>query len=221
VDQRGTPVVSDSVRAELRTPRSAAIAGIAFALLLTSALVLFRLAGPLSAVGDISWLSDPSRLRSVRTALNLVPFAGIAFLWFIGVIRTRLGDREDKLFATVFLGSGLLFVAMLFIGASLIGGVLLLEAEGRPLSPDAITLVEAVASTVFGTFGTRMSAVFILSATTAGLRTRAIPRWLALLGYVAALTLLLTPPISSWSQVVFPLWVLLVSGVFLVTSTED
>ena len=214
-------MVSDSVRAELRTPRSAAIAGIAFGLLLASAVVLFRLAGPLSAVGDIGWLSDPSRQRSVRTALNLVPFAGIAFLWFIGVIRTRLGDREDKLFATVFLGSGLLFVAMLFIGASLLGGVLLLESEGRPLGSDAVTLVEAVASTVFGTFGTRMSAVFILSATTAGLRTRAVPRWLAVVGYIAALTLLLTPPISNWSQLVFPLWVLVMSVVILVTSADD
>ena len=48
--------------------------------------------------------------------LYLVPFAGIAFLWFIGVVRDRIGEREDKFFATVFFGSGLLFVAMLFAG---------------------------------------------------------------------------------------------------------
>ena len=52
------------------------------------------------------------------TAVSLIPFAGIAFLWFIGVIRTRLGDREDKLFATVFLGSRLLFVALLFLAGA-------------------------------------------------------------------------------------------------------
>ena len=48
---------------------------------------------------------------------HLVPFAGIAFLWFIGVVREQLGNVEDRLFSTVFLGSGLLFLAMLFIGA--------------------------------------------------------------------------------------------------------
>ena len=56
-------------------------------------------------------------------ALNLVPFAGIAFLWFIGVLRDRIGEREDRFFATVFLGSGLLFVAMIFVAAG-IGGAL-------------------------------------------------------------------------------------------------
>jgi hypothetical protein len=40
--------------------------------------------------------------------LYLAPFAGIAFLWFIAAIRSQLGEREDRFFATVFLGSGLL-----------------------------------------------------------------------------------------------------------------
>jgi len=47
-----------------------------------------------------------------------LPFAGIAFLWFIGVLRDRLGELEDRFFATVFLGSGLLFLAMLFASCS-------------------------------------------------------------------------------------------------------
>ena len=47
-------------------------------------------------------------------ALNIIPFAGIAFLWFMGVLRDRFGQQEDRFFATVFLGSGLLFLAMLF-----------------------------------------------------------------------------------------------------------
>ena len=53
-----------------------------------------------------------------------MPFSGIAFLWFIAVVRHLIGDREDRFFATVFLGSGLLFVAMLFIAAG-VGGALL------------------------------------------------------------------------------------------------
>ena len=54
--------------------------------------------------------------------MNLIPFAGIAFLWFIGVLRDRIGEREDRFFATVFLGSGLLFVAMLFVAAAIAAG---------------------------------------------------------------------------------------------------
>lgn len=101
---------------ELRTPRSAAIAGIAFALILAAVIVRLRVSGPESDGGGTAWLTDAQRRSAVSTAMNLVPFAGIAFLWFIGVVRSRLGTREDKLFATVFLGPGLLFVALLFAG---------------------------------------------------------------------------------------------------------
>ncbi len=57
----------------------------------------------------------------MAVSLNLVPFAGIAFLWFIGVLRDRIGEREDRFFATVFLGSGLLFVAMMFVAVAVAG----------------------------------------------------------------------------------------------------
>ena len=64
------------------------------------------------------------QLGSCCLALNLVPFAGIAFLWFMGVVRDRLGSNEDRFFATVFLGSGLLFLAMLFTSAAIAGGLI-------------------------------------------------------------------------------------------------
>ena len=55
----------------------------------------------------------------------MVPFAGIAFLWFIGVLRDRLGELEDRFFATVFFGSGLLFLAMLFVSAALVKAIII------------------------------------------------------------------------------------------------
>jgi hypothetical protein len=33
----------------------------------------------------------------------LAPFSGIAFLWFVAVVRDLIGEREDRFFATVFL----------------------------------------------------------------------------------------------------------------------
>jgi hypothetical protein len=206
---------------ELRTPRSAAVAGIAFALILGTVIVLFRASGPAAEGGGTTWLSDAGRRSAIRTALNLVPFAGIAFLWFIGVIRNRLGAREDKLFATVFLGSGLLFVAMLFAGAGMIGSVLLLTGGPDAIATDSIRLAQTMSSTLLGTFGARMAAVFVLSVTTLGLRTQLVPRWLVLAGYVVALGLLLSPPITGWSQLLFPAWVLVLSVQILVSSPRD
>jgi len=53
------------------------------------------------------------RSEELTVAMNLRPLSGIAFLWFTGVVRHRLGDLEDRFFATVFLGSGLLYAAMI------------------------------------------------------------------------------------------------------------
>lgn len=111
--------ISLSVR--LRAPRAAAIAGILFSVLLIASFVLLRRSVPADPLEAGAWLRTRSRL--VVVALNLLPFAGIAFLWFTGVLRDRLGDREDRFFATVFLGSGLLFLAMLFFSAAVAGGI--------------------------------------------------------------------------------------------------
>ena len=79
---------------------------------------LARYAVPADPSSPGTWLTEPNRRAAARLALYLVPFAGIAFLWFIGVLRSRLGELEDQFFATVFLASGLLFVATLFVAAA-------------------------------------------------------------------------------------------------------
>ena len=114
-----------SARQAMRTPRAAAVAGIAFSLLFTTAMVLVRLAVPNDPEDAGSWLTSEGKRDAVVLALNLLPFAGIAFLWFIGVVRDRIGQGEDRLFATVFLGSGLLFIAMLFVTGAIAGGLVL------------------------------------------------------------------------------------------------
>jgi hypothetical protein len=93
----------------------------------------------------------------VVVALNLTPFAGIAFLWFIGVIRTRLGLLEDKLFATVFLGSGLLFVAMLFAAAAVTGALLAATSEPQPPPAETVVLAQWTTFEFRGTLGARMA----------------------------------------------------------------
>jgi hypothetical protein len=156
-------------------------------------------------------------MRRVSLALNLLPFAGIAFLWFIGVVRARLGEYEDQLFATVFLGSGLLFLAMLFASAAVAGALLISYGE-RPaqvMGADMYGYGRAVTYVFLNTYAMRMAGVFMISTCTLFVRTQVMPRWLAWLGYALALVLLLSISHYSWTSVVFPLWVLVVSGYIL------
>ena len=100
----------DLTRKRLKTPRAAAIAGIIFSLWLIASLTIIRLSIPANPNEPGLWLENQTSLLGFLMA--------IAFLWFIGVIRDLIGEMEDKFFATVFLGSGLLFIAMLFASAA-------------------------------------------------------------------------------------------------------
>ena len=126
-DHRGAPAqVLTAAGRDLRAPRAAGVAGLLFAILFIGSILLVRgqPAAESSTAEIAEWyLRDDSR-RIALVGLYLAPFAGIAFLWFIAVIRSHLGDREDQFFATVFLGSGLLFVAMLFAAAAAAGAPL-------------------------------------------------------------------------------------------------
>ncbi|HWH99400.1 MAG TPA: hypothetical protein VNT27_03650, partial [Propionibacteriaceae bacterium] len=146
----------------------------------------------------------------IRLSLNLVPFAGIAFLWFIGVLRDQLGAVEDRLFSTVFLGSGLLFLAMLFVGT--VTSTSLMGMLVRPdLDVDVFAYGRSNTQVLISVYAMRMAAVFTLSVSTVGLRTAALPRWVCFLGYLVGLTLMLAAGRFQWTQLVFPAWVLLVS----------
>jgi hypothetical protein len=207
---------SETFVKQLRNPASAAVAGIIFSVILIVVLVQFHASVPARPSTD--WLNDASRRQSVQIAVSLIPFAGIAFLWFIGVIRTRLGVREDKLFATVFLGSGLLFVALLFLAGALLTTVLTLYERGIPVGADALLLLVVFTKSMMGMFGARMAAVFTISVSSIGMRTRLVPRWLVLVGYVTGVLLLLSPPLSNWTQLLFPTWVLTFSIYILVAT---
>jgi hypothetical protein len=198
-------------RANLKTPKAAAIAGIIFSILLIVVVWLLRISVPDDPQEPGSWLKSES--SSVSLAVNLVPFAGIAFLWFIGVLRDRLGAREDKFFATVFLGSGLLFLAMLFTAAAL-AGALIISFDAAPaqlINSATFHFARAAAYNVMNVYAIKMAGVFMITTSTLAIYTRFAPRWLAILGYALALLLLFGSYYLSWSFVVLPLWVLVMS----------
>ena len=200
----------------LRTPRAAAVAGVLFSVLLMTALMLLRLSVPDDPLERGAWLGTDS--GRVVLALNLVPFAGIAFLWFIGVLRARLADREDRLFATVFLGSGLLFLAMLFTGAAAIGAIILVHAsQPEALIPGgSFAIARALSYGLFNIYAVKMAAVFMFVTSTIMIGTRFAARWIAFLGYGLSLMLLFGSGVTRWSVAVFPLWVLVISLYILI-----
>ena len=204
------------IRARLKTPRAAAVAGVLFSVLLITGLLLLRLSVPADPLEAGAWLKINA--NTVALALNLVPFAGIAFLWFIGVLRDRLGDLEDRFFATVFLGSGLLFLAMLFASAAVAGGIILAYAA-RPtglLDSATFTFARAVTYEIMNLYAVKMAAVFMISTSTLATRTGIIARWIAFIGYAFALLLLLSGRYIDWILMLFPLWVLLISIYILI-----
>lgn len=200
----------------LTTPRAAALAGVLFAVLFATAIYLIRSSLPEGAQPGSQWLDTGG--DKIRLASQLMPFAGICFLWFIGVVRANLGRYEDRFFATVTLGSGLLFLAMMYASAAVGAGL----AESRHyLGGD----IAGSGVGVFGqmlllklskTYALKMAAVFMMSLATIWLRTGLMPRWLTILSYLSALTLMIGGEKSMWLTMAFPLWVLIVSVLFLV-----
>lgn len=208
-------------RNSLRSPRAAAIAGILFSGLLMAAILLLLSVVPRDSLEHGTWLA--TGLDRVVLAINLIPFAGVAFLWFIGVVRDRLGEAEDRLFATVFLGSGLLFLVMLFVATATFGAIVVVHVahpEALRDSP-AFAMARAFAYTVVNVYAIRMSAVFMLITSTIALRTAFVARWLAAPGFAMGLLLLFGSQWVDWSLIVFPAWVLLISTYILVTTRRD
>ncbi|EST36623.1 hypothetical protein [Streptomyces roseochromogenus] len=195
------------------------MSGIVFAVVLAATLVLVHSAIPGGPGHGTAWLDRAGSRDAARAALAVLPFAGIAFLWFMGAVRSHFGEAEDKFFATVLLGSGLLFAAALFGLAATAGG--LLAASGSPRAGAALRVWENgrdSSFTLLSSYGMRMAAVFTACVSTIGRRLGAFPPWLAWLGYLIAVILLFVAPSSAWFELAFPLWVLLVSIHMLATA---
>ncbi len=136
------------------------------------------------------------------------------------MVRDRLGKFEDQLFSTVFFGSGLLFIGLMFVAAATAGAILTSYA----IAPDAlvqngvITFGRAIMYTIMNVYAIRMAGVFMISLGTVWIRTRIMPRLLVFLTYLLALALLLAINFSVWLVLVFPAWVFVISVYILVVS---
>ena len=182
-----------------------------FALLFGAALILIRTSLPEHPDIGTSWIE--SGRGKIYVAALLMPITGVMFLWFIGVVRDGFGRYEDKFFSSVFIGSGLLFLAMTFV-ASAVGVAL---STGHAFTADAAAHAEVVAfgqvlmMTLTKTYAVRMAAVFMMSLATIWLKTGLMPRWLVMTTYAVVAAVLLAADVSMWIALAFPTWVMVVS----------
>ena len=209
-----------AVEHRLETPRAAGVAGLVFSVLFVVAVLALRVRPDSGAnareIAD--FYLQQQRGRVALVGLYVVPFAGIAFLWFVAAIRSHLGGaQEDRFFATVMVGSGTLFVAMLFAasaaGGALVAGVKFLDEP--PPSADTVIFARGLGFAFLFVFGVRLAAVFMLVVSTIGLRTGVLPRWLVFAGYACGLVFLVTVTYVELLALLLPAWVAVVSVVIL------
>ena len=204
----------------LRSPRAMAIAGLVFSMMLGAIILLFQRSFPTDPT-DISgeWLDKNANMVSL--AIGLLPIVGIVFLWFMGVVRDRLGHVEDQFFSTVNSGGGLLFLAMLFIWAAL-GGTLLYGYSVNPelMIEGGFYLMGRELMRECITFAMSMAGVYVFSSGIFWARMGVTPRWLSILTWGVAILLWLSAYLGWWVQLIFPAWVFLIS-VYLLFSVSQ
>jgi hypothetical protein len=134
------------------------------------------------------------------------------------VLRDRLGHREDRFFSTVFFGSGLLYVAMLFTAAAIIAAIILAFAAEPNLmiNSAAYRVARNISYVLTNVYAIKMAAVFMFSTSTVILYTGLAPRGIAFLGFALALIIMLGGHYITWSIFILPTWVFLVSTYILI-----
>jgi hypothetical protein len=164
-----------------------------------------------------SYWADHSNGTAALVHLQVLVFATIAFLWFVGVVRGRLGDREPKLFGTVFFGASILLAGLLFIAASFLAApAVLVSVGGRAPAPDAVALTRAAAAVVLSVFAPRVATLVMFATASLGRATGALPRWLVWLTYAVGIVELVNVTTAVPTIYLVPAWVAVVSVVLLV-----
>lgn len=205
------------IERRIKSPRSAAIAGIAYALLMITGMILtasISRTKPENITRDTleSWSS------TATIVLTLIPFAGIAFLWFTGVIRDRLGEMEDQFFTTIFLTSGTIQVVLLFLWGAVFGAMMGTRAIATVglVDEDMYVFGFALMNEIIGNYILRMAGVYMSAINTLWTKTGLMPRWLTIGTYILALGFLLAAERIREARYLFPAWVFVVSIYILI-----
>lgn len=197
-----------------RAARLTALAGAIHAVLfLISFWLVTRTPGAKSSDAELmAFYASANDRRPILVGLYLIPFAGIAFLWFADALRewTRgLRRRENALLANMQVFAGILYVGIFFIiAASYAVTAVTVEFASGPIDPIMARLFPEFGRTLFSFFALRMAAVFAFTTSNIHMAAGILPKWLGQIGIAVGVVLLLTPTFNDWLSLVFPIWVL-------------
>jgi hypothetical protein len=194
-----------------------AIAGILHALLyFASYYFLLRIpAGNATDAEIVEFYMGGGESNLVIAGMYLMPFAGIALIYFMVFLRTlaeSTGVQISKILSNIQLLAGTIFVGLLFTAAaastSTAAGLQFANAE---MDPNFARQLPLFSTTLLIAFAMRMTAMFVFTSSGIGLAAGLMPPWFAYLGYAVGVFLLLSASITSWFALVFPVWVILLS----------
>jgi hypothetical protein len=197
----------------------AALAGLAFAVLEIIAIVLFsRIPGPGATDQELAdYFGDTTERRLIIAAgIYVVPFAGIAFMWFLAALRERTlhaAGIEDPLFSTVQLMSGILYVGMNFVAAAAaVATPLALEfADDTELEIAGVRQLIVLTQSLMMILAIRAGAVFVAAGTMRARRAGLLPTWFHVVSMIGVVVTLLWATYSEPLRLLIPIWVACVS----------
>ena len=209
--------MQSKVQREIRSPRAAAFAGIGYSILMIAEMVILTSITKVR-LEDITPELLESWSRRASLVIYLIPFAGITFLWFTAVIRERLGELEDRFFATIFFGSGIVQVVLLFMWGAIFGAVMVsrtLSASGL-IDGGIYIFGFAIMNEIIGNYALRMAGVYMTAINALFSKTGFMPRWLIIINYILAMGFVFAAERIREARFIFPAWVFLVSVYILV-----
>lgn len=195
--------------------------GIAFSLLFVlSVLLTTGVPGAQATDAQIfAYYNSGDQTALVVVGLYVMPFAGIAFLWFIVALRMWAAASLRSLsvlHSNLQLVSGIIFVALFFTGAAATSVLAVSVQFARgPVDPTAARQFPAFGQSLILFFAMRMAAMFVFTTSAIGRSAGILPRWFGLIGFGVGLLLLLSATFSPLLVLVFPSWVLALSLILL------
>ena len=167
--------------------------------------------GPTATDAEIvEYYSGNERRWILAAGLYLLPFAGIAFIWFTVALRAWSKGyirRENALLSNVQLVAGVIYTAVLFVAAASSSVSASVAEFSDHIDPMLARQFPQFGSALIFVFAMRMAAMFVLTTTNIMKSTKITPKWFTILGYFVALFLLLTWSVDRALVLVLPIWI--------------
>jgi hypothetical protein len=222
-DEEGHEANHRSMR---RAATITALVGMAHAILFLLSFVLLDDApgADASTAEILAFYQDDSRRRVLLVGLYVMPFAGIAFMWFSVALRMWIEAsirRTNYLLSNIQLASSIIYVALFFCAAGSLSVVAAsVEFTDGQVEAGVARGFPDLGRTLLFVFAFRMASMFVLTTSTIGRTTKILPRWFCFAGYVVGLFLLLSASFTAWFAIVFPVWLLALSAILLARARQ-